>query len=60
MEIWARVAAGGIVGAILGYLLGRARVCSGPHCHARASTVATILGGAIFGAAMGYFLAVRP
>jgi len=56
LMLWAKIVAGAMVGAALGLLAGRARLCSSEACHARANVVASVVAGAVFGAAAAYYL----
>ncbi len=57
--LWAKIVAGAMVGAAFGLLAGRARVCSSETCHARANLLASVIAGAVFGAAVAYYLASK-
>jgi len=56
---FARIVAGALIGAAVGVLLGRARVCSSETCHARANMVLSVVAAAVFGAAVAYYFAGR-
>lgn len=47
---------GASLGALVGFLLSRARTCSGGQCRAGAVTWYAVLAGAVFGAAVAYVL----
>ena len=51
--------AGAVAGAAVGFLAGRARVCSVAGCSARTNLIVSVVGWAVFGAAVGYYLATR-
>lgn len=57
--LWSKLLVGALIGASLGALMGRARVCRSPHCHARLNMIASIVAGAVFGAAVAYYFANR-
>lgn len=52
----AKIAIGALLGAALGYILGRATTCRSGACSARPARIYTIVAGAFFGAAVGYWL----
>jgi hypothetical protein len=54
-----RLIVGAVIGAALGWLFGRAKVCSLPGCSARTNLAASVVAGAVFGAAIGYALSGR-
>jgi hypothetical protein len=51
--------AGAVAGAAVGFLAARARVCSVPGCSVRTNLIISMIGWAVFGAAVGYYLATR-
>jgi hypothetical protein len=55
MELAIRMVAGAVAGAAVGFLIGRARVCSAQECNVRANLVFSIVAGAVFGAAVMYW-----
>lgn len=57
--LWAKMLAGALIGGAVGMLMGRARVCHSPHCHARLNMFASIAAAAVFGAAVAYYFANR-
>jgi hypothetical protein len=57
--LWAKMLAGALIGGAVGILMGRARVCHSPHCHARLNMLASIAAAAVFGAAAAYYFAGR-
>jgi uncharacterized YccA/Bax inhibitor family protein len=56
MEIAARLAIGAAVGALGGWVIGRARACGSQACNVKASRVYSIVAGAFFGAAVAWYL----
>lgn len=54
METIIKVALGAALGAMGGFVIGRAKTCSGESCRVRASLVYSVVAGAIFGAAAMY------
>ncbi|MFP3936721.1 MAG: hypothetical protein ACLFVW_00175 [Phycisphaerae bacterium] len=54
MDVVIRLVAGGIVGAGLGLVIGRARSCSAEACKARVNVVFAVVAGAFFGAAAAW------
>jgi len=55
----AKVLAGAAGGALLGALLARARTCSAAACDVKARWVFSVLGGAVFGAAVAWYFLNR-
>ena len=55
METAIKLFVGAAVGALLGVLLGRARVCSARACNVKATMILSIVAGAIFGAAVAWW-----
>jgi hypothetical protein len=55
--LWARILAGAIIGAFLGYLMSRTVLCGSGKCSSRPPRIATILGGAVLGAAVAAYMA---
>jgi hypothetical protein len=55
--LWTRILAGAVVGAFAGYLMSRSPACGGGKCAARPPRIATILAGAVFGAAIAAYWA---
>ena len=52
-----KLLAGAVAGGVLGYLFSRARACSAEACHARTNGVLSVVGWAVFAAALvWYFL----
>ncbi|MGC9453261.1 MAG: hypothetical protein ACP5HU_00190 [Phycisphaerae bacterium] len=56
MEVAIKLAAGAIVGAGLGLVIGRAKSCSAEACKARVNVVFAVVAGAFFGAAAAWAL----
>jgi hypothetical protein len=56
LELAAKMAAGAVVGGLVGLLIGRARACSSEACNVHPNVMLAILGGAFFGAAVAYAL----
>ena len=50
---------GALIGMGMGVLLGRSKVCTRDGCDVRNNRIASILAGAVFGAAAGYYAARR-
>jgi hypothetical protein len=59
MDLVVKVLAGGVMGGLLGFLVGRSTICSGAHCRSRGRMIFSIVGCAIFGAALAWHLSVR-
>ena len=59
MEIAIRLFLGSAGGALLGLLIGRARLCSGKACAAKGSMIYSIVAGAAFGAAVAWYVMNR-
>ncbi len=59
METVIQVGLGAALGAAGGFLLGRAKTCSGESCRVRASLIYSVIAGAVFGAAAMYAAAGR-
>lgn len=59
MEIAFKVLLGAAIGAGLGVVLGRARLCSSTRCNVRANMAFSILAGALFGAAVAWWYVNR-
>ena len=59
IQIMAKVLAGAGAGAMVGFLLGRARLCAGGICNVKLRLVFNIIGGAVFGAAVAWWLINR-
>lgn len=57
--LWWPVILGAILGAAGGVLIGRTPVCSKGRCTLRSNRIAAIVGGAVFGAAVGWWLMGR-
>ena len=55
-----KLALGAAVGAVLGFVAGRAKVCSSQQCRTRGHMVFTIVACAVAGAAMAYHLSASP
>lgn len=55
--LWAKILAGAVVGSFMGYLMSPTASCSGGECSARPPRIATILAGAVLGAAVAAYLA---
>jgi hypothetical protein len=53
------VLAGAVAGAAVGFLAARARVCSVAGCSVKTNLIVSMVGWAVFGAAVAYFLATR-
>ena len=56
LEIGIRLLFGAAAGGLLGWVLGRARTCSGQACQARGKLIFSIFGGAVFGAGVAWYL----
>ncbi len=54
-----KIIAGVLAGGALGLLLGRARVCGTTQCNVKINLIASILAGAVFGAAVAFYFATR-
>ena len=54
---WMRILTGALAGGLLGALLGRSRACHAGQCNLRVNRAAGILAGAVFGAALAFYLA---
>lgn len=52
-----KIVAGAVAGGALGALFGHVKVCSTQGCNARGSRLAGMIAGAVFGAALAYYLA---
>jgi hypothetical protein len=50
---------GAVAGAAVGFLAARARVCSVAGCNVKANLIVSMIGWAVFGAAVAYVLATR-
>lgn len=59
MDLAIRILAGAVIGAALGFLVGRTTLCSAAQCRSRARMIFSIVGCAIFGAALAWHLSVR-
>ncbi len=51
-----KIIAGAMIGGVFGVLTGRASVCGAEKCNAKVNLVASIVAGAVFGAAVAYWL----
>jgi len=51
-----RIIAGAIIGGAFGVLTGRASVCGAERCNAKVNLAASIVAGAVFGAAVAWWL----
>jgi hypothetical protein len=60
VELVLKVLLGAAVGAAGGYGLSRLRACSATACNVRASTIFSIISGAVFGAAVAWYFLTRP
>ena len=60
MELVWKVLLGAAVGAVGGYGLSRVRTCSASACNVRASTIFSIISGAVFGAAVAWYFLTKP
>lgn len=56
----AKLALGAVVGAVLGFFLGRAKVCSAQQCQSRGNLAFTMVACALVGAAVAYHLSASP
>lgn len=54
IETALRILLGATLGAIGGFVLGRARACSGGTCNVKANLAFSIVAGACFGGAVAY------
>ena len=54
-----KVLLGAAVGAGAGWVLSRMQTCSVKGCHVRASTIFSMIGGAVFGAAVAWYLLTK-
>ena len=52
-----KVIAGALVGAAVGLLIGRTKVCSSQGCNVRTNRLATLLAATVLGAAVAAWLA---
>ncbi len=59
MAIALKMLGGAMIGAVAGFLLGRARACSAKQCNLRVNMVFSIVGGAVFGAAVAWWIVHR-
>lgn len=59
MELAIKLLAGAVIGGALGLLVGRAKVCSASQCNVRANIALSMLGGAVFGAGVAWWLIHR-
>jgi len=59
LDVMLNVLAGAVAGGAGGLLLSRARLCSGESCHAKANVIFSIIAGALFGAAVAWYLINR-
>jgi hypothetical protein len=55
VETVLKVLFGAVTGGAVGFLAGRARLCSSDACRGRANMAASILGWAVFGAALAWW-----
>ena len=51
---------GASLGAVMGYFLTRVKTCAGDACKVRPTVWYSMLAGAVFGAALAYYLVSRP
>ena len=57
METVLKLLAGAVAGGVFGYLFSRARTCSAEACNVRANVILSVVGWAVFAAALvWYFL----
>ena len=54
MEIAIRIFFGAAAGSLVGWFIGRSRLCSKQACRAKSSLVYSVLAGAVFGAAVAW------
>ena len=59
VEIAIRIFLGAAVGSLLGWFIGRSRLCSAQACRAKANLFYSILAGAVFGAAVAWAILSR-
>lgn len=59
MDLAIKVLAGAVIGAALGFLLGRTTLCSAAQCRSRTRMIFSIVGCGIFGAALAWHLSTR-
>lgn len=52
-----KIIAGVLIGGTLGVFMGQAKVCGSGQCSAKPNLIASIIAGAIFGAAVAYYFA---
>ena len=55
MVLVLKLIAGAAAGALLGFVLGRSRLCSSKACNVKANMIFSILAGAVFGAAVAWY-----
>jgi len=54
-----KILAGALIGAAAGVLMGRARLCRTEGCNVKANMIASIVAGAVFGAAVAFYFSHR-
>jgi hypothetical protein len=59
VELFAKILAGVAIGALAGLGLSRVRSCSTESCRRRGPMLYSIISGAVFGAAVAYYLATH-
>ncbi len=59
MSFIIKIATGAAAGAAAGFLIGRSPVCGSGNCDARPSRWASLIAATIFGAAAGYWWAIK-
>ena len=50
-----KLIAGAVIGGAMGFLMGRARVCTSQQCNVRGRRIFGALAGAVFGAALAWY-----
>ena len=56
----AKLALGAVIGGVLGFFMGRAKVCSAAQCQTRGNMMFTIIACAVVGAAVAYHVSAGP
>lgn len=54
-----QIMAGAFLGAAVGFLVGRARVCSSARCNVKANMILSVVAGAFFGAAVAWYYVTK-
>jgi hypothetical protein len=55
MDVALKLVLGAVVGGAGGFLLARLRGCAATACNVKARTIASVIGGAVFGAAVAWW-----